>query len=110
MTEPIDSAAQPETSPAPIRREGYKPSPFANDPPNVVHARVGDAVLLAARDGVRRGKRPDEIMREIVVEHGVRLNLGELHLLLAARWRASDTTRPTLSFGGASKSLGESKD
>jgi hypothetical protein len=52
---------------------------------NPVHARVGDVVLRAARDGVRHGMRPDDIIREIVTDHQVRLSLGELRLLLASR-------------------------
>lgn len=54
-------------------------------PSNPVYARVGDAVLQAAQDGVRRGVRPQDIIREIVAAHGVRLNVGELRLLLASR-------------------------
>jgi hypothetical protein len=54
-------------------------------PSNAVYARVGDIVLRAAREGVRGGMRPDDIIREIVTEHNVRLNLGELRLLLASR-------------------------
>jgi hypothetical protein len=54
-------------------------------PSNEVYARVGDTVLRAAREGVRGGMRPDDIIREIVTEHNVRLNLGELRLLLASR-------------------------
>lgn len=56
-------------------------------PSNPVHARVGDTVLRTARSGVRRGLRPQEIIREIAVEHDVLVNLGELRLLLAARHR-----------------------
>ena len=37
--------------------------PFA--PSNRVHARVGDSVLDAARDGLRRGLRPEDIIREV---------------------------------------------
>ena len=54
-------------------------------PSNAVYARVGDEVKLAAHDGVRRGLTPQQIIQEIVAEHGVRLNVGELRLLLAAR-------------------------
>jgi hypothetical protein len=54
-------------------------------PSNDVYARVGDAVLRAAREGVRGGMRPDDIIRAIVSEHNVRLNLGDLRLLLASR-------------------------
>ena len=54
-------------------------------PSNDVYARVGDAVLHAAREGVRGGMRPEDIIRELVTEHHVRLSLGELRLLLASR-------------------------
>jgi hypothetical protein len=54
-------------------------------PSNHVYARVGDSVLRAAREGVRGGMRPDDIIRAIVTEHNVRLNLGDLRLLLASR-------------------------
>src|SRR5947209_17988067 len=54
-------------------------------PSNAVYARVGDHVLRAARDGVRRNRTPQDIVREIREEHGVHLSLGELHLLLASR-------------------------
>lgn len=82
MTEPIDFAAR--TQPG----EGQKGEPGAQDPgspSNEVYARVGDAVLLAARDGVRRGLTPQDIIREIQVAHKVHLNVGELRLLLASR-------------------------
>ncbi|HLJ66361.1 MAG TPA: hypothetical protein VKX16_03255 [Chloroflexota bacterium] len=54
-------------------------------PSNQVYARVGDAVLHAAQDGVRRGLQPQDIIREIKAAHSVQLNLGELRLLLASR-------------------------
>jgi hypothetical protein len=54
-------------------------------PSNDVYARVGDTVLRAAREGVRGGMRPEDIIREIVTEHHVRLSLGEFRLLLASR-------------------------
>jgi hypothetical protein len=50
-----------------------------------VYARVGDTVLRAAQDGVRSGMKPEDIIRQIVTEHNVRLSLGEFRLLLAAR-------------------------
>ncbi len=54
-------------------------------PSNPVYDRVGDEVKLAAHQGVRRGLTSQEIIRTIAAEHGVRLNVGELRLLLAAR-------------------------
>lgn len=54
-------------------------------PTNPVHARVGDEVLLAARDAVHRGLTSQEIVREIVARYGVRMNVGDLRLLLASR-------------------------
>ena len=59
-------------------------------PSNAVYARVGDGVLRAAQDGVRHGMRPEDIIREIVTTYGVRLNLGELRLLLASRRLPAD--------------------
>jgi hypothetical protein len=72
MTEPVD--LQERSQPKPEGR-----------PSNEVYARVGDTILLAARDGVRRQLTPQEIIREILVTHDVRLNVGELRLLLASR-------------------------
>jgi hypothetical protein len=54
-------------------------------PSNEVYARVGDTVLRAAREGVRGGMRPEDIIREIVSDHHIRLNLSEFRLLLASR-------------------------
>ena len=52
---------------------------------NEVYARVGDAVLQTAQNGVRRGVPPSDVIREILADHGVHLNLGEFRLLLASR-------------------------
>jgi hypothetical protein len=54
-------------------------------PSNPVYERVGEEVKLAAHAGVRRGMTPQDIIREIAVEHDVHLNVAELRLLLAAR-------------------------
>jgi hypothetical protein len=54
-------------------------------PSNAVYARVGDEILQAARDGVRRNMTPQDIVRDIKVTHGVHLSVGELRLLLASR-------------------------
>jgi hypothetical protein len=54
-------------------------------PSNPVYKRVGDDVKLTAHQGVRRGLTAQEIIRDILAHHGVRLNPGELRLLLAAR-------------------------
>ena len=54
-------------------------------PSNDVYARVGDSVLRAARDGVRGGMTPEDIIRQIAAEHDVRLSLGDFRLLLASR-------------------------
>ena len=50
-----------------------------------MYERVGDDIKLAAHSGVKRGLSAQDIVREIAAEHGVRLNVGELRLLLAAR-------------------------
>jgi hypothetical protein len=65
---------------APLEKEQPK-----GVPSNAVYARVGDKIKLAAHEGVQRGLTPQEIIREIAKEHEVRLNLGELRLLLAGR-------------------------
>lgn len=86
MTEPIDFATRHPDSEGAVREHDYeKPSRPVGVPSNEVYARVGDTVLRAARDGVRRGLQPQDIIREIVTNHDVRLNIGELRLLLAAR-------------------------
>lgn len=54
-------------------------------PSNAVYERVGEEVKLAAHEGVRRGMTPQDIIREIAIEHDVHLNVSELRLLLAAR-------------------------
>lgn len=54
-------------------------------PSNHVYERVGEEVKLAAHAGVRRGMTPQDIIREIAIEHNVHLNVSELRLLLAAR-------------------------
>lgn len=54
-------------------------------PSNDVYERVGEEVKLAAHAGVRRGMTPQDIIREIAIEHNVHLNVSELRLLLAAR-------------------------
>jgi hypothetical protein len=65
--------------------EPETPTKPAGKPSNPVYARVGDGILRAARDGVRRNLPPQDIVREIATEYGVHLNVGELRLLLAAR-------------------------
>ena len=54
-------------------------------PSNAVYARAGDAVLQTAQHGVRRGVPPQDIIREILADHGVNLNLGDFRRLLASR-------------------------
>lgn len=83
MSDPIDittreRASSGETTPAPREEPAGVPS-------NPVYARVGDQVLRAAQEKVRRGLPPQDIVREIVTEYDVRLNVGELRLLLASR-------------------------
>lgn len=83
MVEPIDFPAPSEMREAKDSvTDQEKP---ASTPSNEVYARVGDTILLAARDGVRRGMTPQDIIREISRDHNVHLNVGELRLLLASR-------------------------
>jgi hypothetical protein len=77
----VERSDRPETG---LELAGAKPREVGR-PSNEVYARVGDTVLHAAREGVRGGMRPEDIIREIVAEHHVRLNLGEFRLLLASR-------------------------
>ena len=86
MTEPVDFASQIENGEenAQDRIEERRPA-SSGEPSNEVYARVGDTVLRAAQEGVRSGMKPEDIIRQIVTEHNVRLSLGELRLLLAAR-------------------------
>lgn len=86
MTEPIDFAARARDQEVAVddREFGERPKRIGV-PSNEVYARVGDTVLRAAQSGVRRGLQPQDIIREIVREYDVRLTVGELRLLLAAR-------------------------
>lgn len=52
---------------------------------NPVYARVGDAVFNTAHAAVQRGLTPQDIVREIIAQHDIHLNVGELRLLLASR-------------------------
>jgi hypothetical protein len=65
---------------------------------NVVYARVGHTILCAARDGVQRHLSAKDIVREIREEHHVRLSVGELRLLLAARC-VPTTCLPSIAQG-----------
>jgi hypothetical protein len=86
MTEPVDFASQIEKGEENDegRVEERRPT-SPGEPSNEVYARVGDTVLRAAQDGVRSGMKPEDIIRQIITEHNVRLSLGEFRLLLAAR-------------------------
>lgn len=86
MAEPIDFAMhRHDDRAAAAEPELTRRSKPVGMPSNAVYARVGDTVLRAAQDGVRRGMRPEDIIRQIVTDHNVRLNIGELRLLLASR-------------------------
>jgi hypothetical protein len=61
------------------------PADQQTPPSNAVYARVGEAILQAARTGVERHRTPQEIIQDIAAEHSVHLNVGELRLLLASR-------------------------
>lgn len=86
MAEQSSSSIYDETARTDTEHEAKeRVQPF--EPSNPVHARVGNLVLYAARDGIRRGLKPEAIIREIVAEHHVHINLSELRLLLASRQR-----------------------
>lgn len=86
MTEPVDFASQIGSSEGNSEGRADERRPgTVGEPSNEVYARVGDTVLRAAQDGVRSGMKPEDIIRQIVTEHNVRLSLGEFRLLLAAR-------------------------
>lgn len=86
MTEPVDFASQIENHEENAEGRTLEKRPATPGvPSNEVYARVGDTVLRAAQDGVRSGMKPEDIIRQIVTEHNVRLSLGEFRLLLAAR-------------------------
>lgn len=86
MTDLIHFDPRPQsTERAASTPEGGQERHAPGIPSNAVYARVGDAVLRAAQDGVRRGLQPQDIIREIVANHDVHLNVGELRLLLASR-------------------------
>lgn len=91
MTEPIKFpvSAADDVPDADEHRDDATVRPDA--PSNAVYARVGDVVLYAARNGIRRGLRPEDIIREIRAEYHVHLNVGELRLLLASRDRGGPT-------------------
>jgi hypothetical protein len=86
VTDPINVTTN---TPAPQARveetDPGKRSRPVGVPSNAVYARVGDTVQRAAQEGVRRGLQPQDIIREIAAKHDIRLNIGELRLLLAAR-------------------------
>ena len=86
MTEPIEFRPRSQQSEEqdPELAAPVKQTPVGL-PSNEVYARVGDMVLHTAHDGVRRHLPVEEIIREIREAHGVRLNVGELRLLLASR-------------------------
>ncbi len=72
-----------EEEAATATQEAGQPDPGV--PSNDVYSRVGDAIKLAAHDGVRRGLTPQDIIREIAERYHVHMNVGELRLLLAGR-------------------------
>lgn len=82
MTNPIDLDEHRRNADG---QERERDVPTEGIPSNAVYARVGDVILQAARDGVRRNLPPGDIVREIMVNHGVHLSVGELRLLLASR-------------------------
>lgn len=85
MADPIDLTQYAQDKDEIARDEPSVPERPQGVPSNEVYARVGDRVLRTAQDGVRRGLTPQDIIREIIAQHDVRLNVGELRLLLASR-------------------------
>ena len=86
MTEQIDIIDQPKVTKTTVQNRDQAGEIVSKGvPSNPVYARVGDTILRAARDGVRRNLPPRDIVREILEQHDVRLNVGELRLLLASR-------------------------
>lgn len=86
MTEPIDFAKRTgESDAAAEENDQSKRGEPTGKPSNDVYARVGDTVLRAAEERVKRGMRPEDIIRELVTQYDVRLNVSELRLLLASR-------------------------
>ena len=86
MADPIDFATNTPAHDATVEEASRSTrSKPVGVPSNAVYARVGDVVQRAAQDGVRRGLQPQDIIREIATKHDVRLNIGELRLLLAGR-------------------------
>jgi hypothetical protein len=85
MSDPIDLTQYVQDKDEIARDEPVVPERPQGVPSNEVYARVGDRVLRTAQDGVRRGLTPQDIIREIIAQHDVRLNVGELRLLLASR-------------------------
>lgn len=86
MTEPIDSAGRTLDGDVAVDERKHDEQPVDKGvPSNEVYARVGDTILRAAQEGVRRNQRPEDIIRDIVTTYNVRLTIGELRLLLAAR-------------------------
>lgn len=88
MTDPIEF--RPRSQPMEERDQELaapvEPVPLRRGlPSNEVYARVGDAVLRTAHDGVQRHLPVEDIIREIGETHGVHLSVGELRLLLASR-------------------------
>lgn len=81
---------------ADAQRPGDPPRTIGH-PSNEVYARVGDTVLRAAQEGVRSGMRPEDIIREIVSDHHIRLNLSEFRLLLASRRVPARVVQPETS-------------
>jgi hypothetical protein len=86
MTSPIDTNSPTQSPERDSADQADEPrQPRLGIPSNDVYARVGDVVLLAAKDGVRRRLTPQNITREIMENHSVRLNVSELRILLASR-------------------------
>ena len=82
---PVNTEDTSAADAGPTSAKPKQDAPPRGVPSNDVYARVGDAVKLTAHEGVRRHRTAQEIIQNIVNEHRLHLNVGELRLLLAAR-------------------------
>jgi len=85
MPDPIDFVPRGSNPGHEDRGDHEPPAVTRGVPSNEVYARVGDEVLRVAQEGIRRGDRPEDVIRDIHAGFNVHLTRGELRLLLASR-------------------------